>query len=71
MKQGTGKFVTETTTKRAADHFGIPESEVQDKHKEFIRAQDYVKYFGYTRAMEVGRRYTVDESGVVEFLDLN
>lgn len=50
---------------RAAEHFGIDINEVEPKHIQFIKDQDYALNYGYMGAPLVS--YEVGEDGFVEF----
>lgn len=54
---------------RASEHFGIELEQVEEKHIQFIRDQDYAANYGYQANPLLS--YTVGEDGVVEFSELS
>lgn len=66
MKNTSTKLDRNTVlTIKAANHFEIDENEVEQKHLDFIRGQEYALNHGFMGTPL--RSYTLDESGVVVF----
>lgn len=52
-------------TAKAAEHFGIDLNDVEPKHIEFIKEQEYALNYGYRGTPLLS--YTITEEGVVDF----
>lgn len=66
MKNTSTKLDKRTErTIAAADHFGIDLNDVEQKHLDFLRGQEYALNYGFMGPPL--RSYTLDESGFVVF----
>jgi hypothetical protein len=52
---------------RASEHFDLELDQVQERHIQFIRDQDYAMNYGYQANPLLS--YTVGEDGIVEFTE--